>query len=286
MASLELTKQTEIAVAKLAETSMSYLQDTLPNAKVKTLVQEVRMAISKSVNVSKGTTLAECTPESLLGCMINAATMGVSLNPDQKQAYLIPFRCGGQNIAQLNVSYIGLRNMIHAKSGIKMRAECVYSNEPLEFYSDGFDQIYKHTPLPPESRGELLYVFSMARDLDGDVTYERMTSEEVNKCRDASKSGKSEWGPWAKWFEGMAMKSVTRRHIKNLPTMPREVANAIANDEALAIDRPQAMEEAYEKAGIKVEPPKVKTDEENESAFDDIFAKKTDEQPTEEVNNG
>jgi len=274
MATLELTRQTEMAVAQMAGASMAFLKKTLPNAKIESLVQDVRMAISKSVNVSKGITLAECTPESLLGCMINGATMGVSLNPDQKQAYLIPFRSGGQNIAQLNVSYIGLRNMITERTGTKMRAVCVYSHEPLEFYSDGFEQVFRHTPLPEATRGEFLCVFSMAKDLDGDVSYERMTAEEVEKCRLASKSGNSEYGPWKKWFEGMAQKSVTRRHVKNLPTMPREVASAIANDEALEIGQPQEMKEAYAKAGIKVEPPAPKTDEENESAFDSIF--KTD----------
>ncbi len=271
MASLELTKQTEMAVAQLASKSMVYLQKTLPNVKIESLVQEVRMAISKSVNTSKGTTLAECTPESLLGCMINSATMGISLNPDQKQAYLIPFRCGGKNIAQLNVSYIGLRNMIYMRTGIKMRAECVYSNEPFEYRSDGFDQIYSHTPLPESERGEFMYAFSLARDKDGDVTYERMTKEDIDKCKSASKGGHSDYSPWSKWFESMAMKSVTRRHVKNLPSMPSDVSNALANDESFEIGRPQDLTDAYEKANIEVVKDEVKTDEEIGGAFDQIF---------------
>ena len=286
MASLELTKQTEMAVAGMASQSRAYLEKTLPNAKLDTLVQDVRMAISKSVNVSKGTTLAECTPESLIGCMINAGSMGVSLNPDSKQAYLIPYRCGGVNVAQLNVSYIGLRNMIAQRTGMKMRAVCVYSHEPLEFYSDGFEQQFKHTPLPESTRGEFLYVFSLAKDLDGDISYERMTAEDIESCRKASKSGNSEYGPWAKWPEEMRKKSVTRRHIKNLPTVPRDVAQAIANDEAVDIGRPQEMTEAYANAGIKVEPPVTpQTDEDTESAFDSVFANTNENETTEKEEN-
>ncbi len=266
-----LVVQTQIAVANLANSSRSYLEKQLPNHKIETLVQEVRMCIAKSTGQNKGTSLAECSPESILGCMITCASMGVSLNPDKKLAYLIPYREGQKFVAQTNISYLGLRNIITRDTGIKMRGECVYSKEPFEFYSNGFDQVYKHTPLPESERGDFMYAFSLAKLPDGEIMYERMTKEEVQKCRDASKGGASEYSPWTKWFESMALKSVTRRQCKLLPNISNETVELLANDEAMAIGRPQFMETAYEKAGIKVEAPPVKNEEEVSSAFTDIF---------------
>jgi len=286
----ELAVQSQKALANLADASRSYLERQLPKDKITDLVQDVRMCIAKSVGTNKGSSLADCSSESILACMINAYRSKVSLNPDLRRAYLVPYRNGNHYIAQLNISYMGMRDMVYRDTGILMRAECVYSNEPLEYYSDGFKQIYKHTFLPDEERGELLYAFSMAKVPNSDdILYERMTKGEVEKCKEASKGSDSKYSPWQVWEEQMWLKSVTRRQCKNLPNVSPELAQVIANDEALAIGRPQDLTDAYKDAGITVEPPKSRTDEENSSAFDDIFstaepvAEPQQQQPTEEA---
>jgi len=285
----ELVVQSQKNLANLANANRGYLEKQLPPDKITDLVQDVRMAIAKSVGMNKGSSLADCTTESILACMINAYRSGVSLNPDQKRAYLVPYRNGNHYIAQLNISYMGMRDLVTRDTGIIMRAECVYSHEPLEYYSNGFEQIYKHTFLPVETRGDLLYAFSMAKLPDGQVLYERMTKDEIDKCKKASKGSDSPYSPWVVWEPSMWLKSVSRRQCKNMPNISNATAQAIANDEALAIGRPQDLTDAYKDAGITVEPPKSRTDEENSSAFDDIFstaepvAEPQQQQPTEEA---
>ena len=280
----ELARATQNAVSSLANQNMAYLETQLPKNKITDLVQDVKMAIAQSVGMSKGATLAECRPESIMACMINAHKSGVSLNPHKKEAYLVPYRNNDHYVAQLNVSFIGMRNIITRETGIKMRAVCVYSNEPLEYYSDGFDEVFKHTPLPEAERGELMYAFSLAKLPDGDVLIERMTKSEIDTCKKASRGSDSEYSPWQTFTSEMWKKSVTRRHCKNIPDLSNETAQLIANDEALAIGRPQDLSSAYEDAGIKVEEPvqPQRSEDETESAFNDIFETNATEVTTEE----
>lgn len=282
----ELVVQSQKAVANLAKKSQKYLEEQLPNAVINDLVQDVRMSIAQSVGMSKGATVAECRPESILACMINAYRCGVSLNPTQRQAYLVPYRNGDHYIAQFSLSYMGMVDMIYRDSGIKIRSEVVYSNEPLEYYSDGFDQIYKHTFLPEDERGDLMYAFSMAKLPDGEIMYERMTKSEIEKCRKASKGSDSEYSPWQVYTSEMWRKSVIRRHCKNLPNLSNVVAEALANDESLAIGRSQDLSQAYEDAGITVETPQQpqRNEEETMSAFDNLFPEEAIDTQAVEVN--
>lgn len=285
MSNIALAEKVKQDVTKMMQAHKDKIAETLPKeTNIMALAQDLKFAITVSEqNPSAKVKLAECTPASLLACCVTAVNFGVSINPQHKEAYLIPYRMGNETIAQLNISYMGLVNQIYARTGIKMRAVCVYSNEPLEFYSDGFDQVFKHTELPPSKRGDFLCVVSIAKMPDGDTLYERMWAEDVEKCKNASPAGKKGFGPWFEWFDGMAKKSVLRRQSKSLPKMPTDIANMLRADEDLELGRPQILEKAYEEMGIKIEPPPQKSEDEVISDFDGIMTISNDSDKADEL---
>lgn len=82
-------------------------------------------------------------------------------------------------------------------------------------YQLGDDPKITHVPnIEAEERGELRYVYAIARTKDGGAYREVMTRAQVDKIRAAAKSEK---GPWKEWYDEMARKSCLRRLSKYLP---------------------------------------------------------------------
>ena len=291
MANYEMVKSSQGQVGALMKQSEASLMKSLPKGtNIHALARDIKYAIAQSVNQKSGTTLAQCDAGSIIASAISATTMGLSVNPNRKQAYMIPYNGAGPlPIAQLNVSYIGLRDMIYNETGIRMKAVLVYMNESLEYHEDGFETVWKHTIIKDETqRGALRMVASLAKEPDGTFTVETMSPKEIEDCRLSSKAPNGPaWNPKGKWYGEMAKKSVSRRHTKSLPSMTSKVASILQADEDLSIGRPQFMDEAYEQAGITpVEQPITEVDEDTAgTAFDSFFDAKATEIPNEGENN-
>ena len=105
-------------------------------------------------------------------------------------------------------------------------------------YQLGDDARITHIPnLDEEDRGELRFVYAIARTKDGGAYREVMSRKQVEQIKASSKSDK---GPWKSWYEEMARKSVLRRLAKFLPS-GHEIEAMLVREEQEALAAPEAI---------------------------------------------
>lgn len=165
--------------------------------------------------------VANENPSSVHLAMINVASTGLTLNPANGYAYLVP-RDGA---IHLDISYKGLIKIAtDAGSVVWARAEVVYADDTFEY--NGPAAAPKHTADPfKKDRGDVVGVYCIAKTNDGDVLTEVMSRDEIEKIRSKSSAwvrGKpGQKGPWEDFFTEMCRKAVVKRASKTWPYTDR-----------------------------------------------------------------
>lgn len=203
------------------------------------LTPERLMSIAATV-VQANPGIAECTPTSVLGCVIQSAQVGLSLDPSLGQAHLVPFNSKVKD-PRTSVTYkekraqfiIGYRGLIHLarNSGDvgDIFAMPVYEGEEFNEEITQAGPTFVHVPMPgPFARDQLRCVYMVAKYKAGGSHYGRMWNYEIDLVRDRSRAKDN--GPWVTDYIEMAKKTVVRREAKYLP-LSVDVQSAISNDE-------------------------------------------------------
>jgi len=175
--------------------------------------------------------VANKNPQSVRLAMVNVASTGLTLNPANAYAYLVP-RDGA---IVLDISYKGLIKIAtDAGSIMWARADLVYEQDTFTYH--GPAKMPDHVADPFKSdRGELVGAYCIAKTRDGDTLVEVMPRAEIDKIRGKSDLyAKRKSGPWVEWFEQMVKKAVIKRASKTWPYTGRsgklfeaiELANA------------------------------------------------------------
>jgi recombination protein RecT len=151
--------------------------------------------------------------DSFKRAIINVAAVGLSLNPLEKLAYLIPRK----KKVCLDISYIGMIKLATDSGAIKWAAaEIVRANDTYEFQGVNREPIHKFHPF--KDRGEIVGGYCLAKTFDGEFILSQMTGEEILSIRDRSesfKAGKS--SPWDTDTNEMIKKTLIRRAYKMWP---------------------------------------------------------------------
>lgn len=160
--------------------------------------------------------------QSLLNAVTNVSAIGISLNPAEKQAYLVPR--GGA--VCLDISYMGLIDLATRSGSIMWaKAELVYSND--QFTLNGVDKQPTHQRDPfSTNRGSVVGAYCVAKLASGDYLTEVMSKAELDSIKARSESGKKGSGPWATDEGEMQRKTVVKRASKYWPKSER-LAEAI-----------------------------------------------------------
>lgn len=179
--------------------------------------------------------LRACTPESLVQSVLQAAGMGLSLNPIKKQVYLIPRkerkkRQGESDadygnvptLAYASPSYMGLCDLATREAVVRwMKAEVVFIADHFLFRGP-LDKPDHAPTVKADQRREMdaIGVYCVAKTVDGDYLVEFMDRHMVQLCRKMSDIPNSTmWHPDKLWTEGWK-KAVIRRAWKTLPKSP------------------------------------------------------------------
>lgn len=180
------------------------------------LVNYQREAMFALQSVSGSEYLQKCSPESIRNAVINVASVGLSLSPAHKLAYLVP-RDGK---ACLDISYMGLVKIATDSGSVAAaHATVVRANDDFEYIDAFTHPRHKFDPFASEDvRGEILGVYTVAKLGNGITQIETLSLQEIEKIKAKSKA-KS--GPWVEWFEEMAKKSVIKRASKMWPRTER-----------------------------------------------------------------
>lgn len=175
--------------------------------------------------------LYQCTQRSLVAGIMRAAELGLELNGVLGQAYLIPYKIKGVEEATFQVGYRGLIDLAFRSgkiSAFPMRV--VYMNEPFEIHY-GTRNVLSHSPLPPESRGEVLGFYSCAIFVSGGCDFEFAFKTEVDEhAQRYSRSFASASSPWQTNYIPMACKTTARKLCKRVPLSPEAQMAALIDE--------------------------------------------------------
>ena len=145
-------------------------------------------------------------PVSVQNALRNASAIGISLNPANKHAYLVP-RKG--NIC-LDISYMGLLHLAMSTGSIEFgQAKLVYEKDVYE--NVGVDRPPVHKSNTFGDRGNLVGVYCVVRTNTGAYLTEEMTIDEVNQIKNRSESAKKGNGPWITDYFEVVRKTVIKR---------------------------------------------------------------------------
>jgi recombination protein RecT len=193
----------------------------------------IRIAYNSIANDEK---LLQCTHASILGGIMEALKLGLTLGGPMQEAWLIPFkdnRDGGNLKATFIVGYQGFRNIIdRAKSVIDLHPRAVYANDEFDF-AFGSRPYVTHRPYwrvgGQTVPGPLIAVYAVAHLRSGGLQLEVMPKSEVDAHRARSRAKDS--GPWVTDYDAMALKTVIRKIAKYVPKSSDLLARALDLDE-------------------------------------------------------
>ena len=185
--------------------------------------------------------LAECSAESLIGALMQAATLGFEPVPILGLCYFVPFNSkvkdsSGKDTGswRKEVAFIlGYKGMLRLarNSGeiLTIYAQCVYERDVFE-YEFGLEPKIKHIPSTASDRGKLTFAYAVAKFKGGGNAFEVMSKSDIDKIRETSKAKTSSF--WSDWYGEMAKKTVLRRLSDFLP-MSVEQSSTISTDGAV-----------------------------------------------------
>lgn len=207
-----------------------------------------RLARIALTEVRKNPKLAQCDQTSFLGAIMQCAALGLEPGGALGHCYLVPFENRRQQRTEVQF-IVGYRGMIDLarRSGqiVSLEARAVYAKDKFNVEL-GLNSRIEHKPdWDAEDRGDITFVYAVAKLRDGGIQFDVMSRREIERVRNASagyrvaesvakKYNKTADSPWHSHFEEMAKKTVVRRLFKYLP-VSIEIQRAVDLDEQAEI---------------------------------------------------
>jgi len=226
------------------------LRELLERADIKQAIAE---ALPKQLNaerfmrlaltaVRKNPALAECTPASFAGALLQAAAVGLEPETPLHHCYLIPFKDNKKGVSEctLVLGYQGMMDLARRSGQVTIiSADVVYKGDTFE-WEQGLNPSIRHfkraepiTRFDQRSRRTLFtgdnvtHAYAVAT-LKGEKQSVVLTRKELDSLRSHSRAASD--GPWVNHTEEMFKKTALRRLCKMLPMSP-EIMGAIATEE-------------------------------------------------------
>ncbi len=246
-------KSNKGTIAHLLESQKKQIALALP----KHLTPDRLMRVALTA-MSKNPKLLECSPNSLLGSVIQSAQLGLEPDGALGEAYLIPFGKSYKDDkgnwqkkyeSQFMPGYRGIAKLVRNSGDvISIMAKEVCANDFFEF-EYGINERLVHKPVMKD-RGETVYFYCYVRLKDGGFQFEIMSKEEVdlikyqayrknnpkNKDKSNSEIEKLIDGVWKDFYSEMARKTVFKKLSKYLP-MSVEAAKVFEIEENRELGR-------------------------------------------------
>ena len=203
---------------------------------------------------SENPKLQQANPITTLSALMKASALGLDLNPQLGQAYIIPYdnkkKIGADWVkiteAQFQLGYRGCIALAYRSDRVKrIAADIVCANDTFK-YSKGLDPVLEHVIAEGE-RGEMTHAYAVANFVNGGYAFEVWPVHQLTEH--AKKFSKSYYktdyntkqqvvnpnSPWITHFESMAKKTMVMAIWKYLP-LETELLLAGAQDETTVRD--------------------------------------------------
>jgi recombination protein RecT len=188
-----------------------------------------RMVRLAFVACQRNPQLLACSPESIIGGVVQAAQLGLEIGGVAGHAYLVPMKNRGQLQAQMVPGYRGLVQLVWRAAEIEVTARAVYQGDTFKVVL-GTEQRIEHEPELYDP-GEAIAYYAVATLPDKRVKFEVMSKQQTDAIMGRSQAAKSGFSPWSTDYDEMAKKTVAKRLCKWLPLASSEVAKAIEIDD-------------------------------------------------------
>lgn len=217
-----------------AEIAKALPKDIDPDRFIRTTITAVQL----------NTDLLFADRRSLIAACMRAAQDG--LLPDGREAvlniYNTKVKRGNREEWVKQVQYLPmvrgiLKTLRNSGEIAHLDAAAVYEKDEFRFVR-GDNPRLEHEPyLGDEDPGKIIAAYIVVRLANGEVHREVMPRRDIEKTREASKSGDGANSPWTKWYDQMAIKAVIKRAAKLLPTSSDRLDRVIDHDnEAMGFD--------------------------------------------------
>ena len=225
---------TAVTEKRKPQTMKDYVQVMMPEIKKalpNTITPERFSRIVLSA-ISNNKQLQQCTPNSFLAGMMNAAQLGLQPNTPTGEAYLIPYRNKGTLECQFQIGYRGLVSLAYRSGQVKtVYAEAVRENDEFE-YELGLEPKLIHKPAKKD-RGEITYFYAVFKLVNGGEGFSVMSKDDMDKhMRKFSKAANAGFSPWQTNYEEMGKKTVIKRVLKLAP-LSSDIQMNIEQDETI-----------------------------------------------------
>lgn len=172
--------------------------------------------------VSRNPKLMECSPETIVGSIVNCASLGLEPNL-LGHAYIVPFwnNKSGKMEAQFQIGYKGALDLIRRTGQVStISAHEVYDGDKFE-YAYGLEDKLIHIPSGEDDESKITHFYAAYKLKDGGTGFLVMTRAQMDKHRDKFTKSKNKqgivFGPWADHYISMALKTVILKLIKYMP---------------------------------------------------------------------
>lgn len=181
--------------------------------------------------------VAANNPDSLKDAILHVATTGLTLNPHEKLAYLVPRKVGDKYRICLDPSYMGIcKNATDSQAVMWISAEIVREKDTFIFNGHGKEPTHSFNPFSSD-RGKVIGAYCVAKTFTDQYLCTMMSVDEIYAIRNRSESykavqsGKAKSSPWTTDEGEMMKKTVIRRASKMWPknsTRDERLTNTLA----------------------------------------------------------
>lgn len=188
----------------------------IPNA-----MQKPERFLQLAITLIKSNQLIKCSPISLMSCVMEAAQLGLELDPVLGHCYMVPFK----DEATLIIGYKGFAQLMY-QSGqvVGISAEIVRAKDKFR-RTLGTERKLIHDPAPVPAKDHYENwrgAYATVKMINGYTDFEYMEAEEIFKVRQRSQSwrkfeSEGKASPWDTDAEPMWEKTPLRRLAKRMP---------------------------------------------------------------------
>lgn len=233
------------SIVKATQTQITNANPKTLSSYIKSMQKEIEKALPSVMTperftrivlsaVSSNPKLAETTPESFLGAMMQSAQLGMEVNTVLGQAYILPYENKRKGVveAQFQLGYKGLIDLAYRSGEVEsIQAQVVYENDKFNVQY-GLEPKLEHIPAD-SNRGEAIKVYAMFRTKSGGYGFEVMSMDDIKAhAAKYSISYSNSYSPWKTNFEEMAKKTVLKRVLKYAP-LKSDFVREVYSDETV-----------------------------------------------------
>lgn len=169
----------------------------------------------------------------LFQALKHGASMGLSLNPQKKEACLIPYETKDGIQIDYQIMKEGYIQLALNSGKVEyITADIVYENDKFEIQKSMDGDSYVFSP-NTKDRGKIIGAFAAMKTISGIGHLKWMTKTEINQIRDTYSimyQKNKENSPWHNSYPGMALKTVLKALFRTISISP-DMKKAIETDD-------------------------------------------------------